>query len=188
MSSSYSRINFGSQYKSGISRRPFLLAMIFAILSYGQINAQISPPVGLRENKAGVYAFINAKIVQTPVKTIGKGTLVIRDGIIESVGTSIRPPADATIIDLKGLTLYPGLIESYSNIGLPEKKKDSKSKKNGGGAKHWNENVTPEFLSSGIFKPDSKTSEKYRKLGFTTALIVPRDGIFKRGKRACESR
>lgn len=179
MSNISSRIKFGSKPKSGNLLRSFLLTMSIAILSYGQINAQISPPGGLRENKAGVYAFINGKIVQSPVKTISKGTLVIRDGIIESVGTKVRPPADATIIDLEGLTLYPGLIESYSNIGLPEKKKDSKSKKNDAGAKHWNENVTPELRSYEIFKPDSKTSEKYRKLGFTTALTVPREGIFK---------
>ena len=156
-----------------------ILSLIFFLGIFETTNAQISPPLGLRENKPGVYALTNAKIVTSPGKVIRKGSLVIRDGIIESVGAKINIPKDATVLDMSGMTLYPGLIESYSNIGIPEIKKDKKSGKKKGGSKHWNENVTPELRGSELYTTDSKKLKEYRKLGFTTALSVPREGIFK---------
>ena len=156
-----------------------ILSLIFFLGIFETTNAQISPPLGLRENKPGVYALTNAKIVTSPGKVIRKGSLVIRDGIIESVGAKINIPKDATVLDMSGMTLYPGLIESYSNIGIPEIKKDKKSDKKNRGSKHWNENVTPELRGSELYTTDSKKLKEYRKLGFTTALSVPREGIFK---------
>lgn len=163
--------------------KPILFAAILSLLFFSGIfdiaKAQISPPIGLRQNNVGVFALTNAKIVTSPGKIIRKGSLVIRNGIIESVGAKINIPKDATILDMSGMTLYPGLIESYSNIGFPESKKDKKSDKKNGGAKHWNENVTPELVSSGVYAAESKKLKEFRNLGFTTALSVPREGIFK---------
>src|SRR5205809_4773503 len=68
---------------------------------------------GLHDNTPTVHALINAKIVTAPGKTIEKGTLVIRDGIIEAVGADVKPPADARVWDLAGKTIYPGLIDAY---------------------------------------------------------------------------
>ena len=156
-----------------------ILSLIFFLGMFEITNAQITPPLGLRENKPGVYALTNAKIVTSPGKVIRKGSLVIRDGMIESVGAKINIPKDATILDMSGMTLYSGLIESYSNIGIPEIKKDKNSDKKNGGSKHWNENVTPELRGSELYSTDSKKLKEYRKLGFTTALSAPREGIFK---------
>jgi len=156
-----------------------ILLLVFCAGTFEIGKAQISPPLGLRQNNVGVYALTNAKIVTSPGKIIRKGSLVIRNGIIESVGAKINIPKDATILDMSGMTLYPGLIEAYSNIGFPESKKDDKSDEKNGGAKHWNENVTPELMSSGVYTTDSKKLKEFRKLGFTTALSVPREGIFK---------
>ncbi|MCH8271686.1 MAG: amidohydrolase family protein [Candidatus Marinimicrobia bacterium] len=162
---------------------PILIALILLHIFFSGIFdiaiAQITPPLGLRQNNVGVFALTNAKIVTSPGKIIRKGSLVIRNGIIESVGAKINIPKDATILDMSGMTLYPGLIESYSNIGFPELKKDKKSDRKNGGAKHWNENVTPELISSGVYTADLKKLKEFRKLGFTTALSVPREGIFK---------
>ena len=162
---------------------PVSIAVILLLILFSGIfeitKAQISPPLGLRQNRVGVYALTNAKIVTSPGKIIRKGSLVIRNGIIESVGAKINIPKDATIFDMSGMTLYPGLIESYSNIGFPKPEKDKKSEEKNGGAKHWNENVTPELMSSELYTADSKKLKEYRKLGFTTALSAPREGIFK---------
>ena len=46
-------------------------------------------------------------------KTIENGTIVIRDGLIKSVGERIKIPNQATIIDLKGKHVYAGFIESW---------------------------------------------------------------------------
>lgn len=51
---------------------------------------------------------------------IANGTLVIRDGLIESVGVDITPPADATVIDLSGHHIYPGFVHPATQLGLTE--------------------------------------------------------------------
>ena len=50
--------------------------------------------------------------------TIQKGTVIIRNGLIEAVGFDIPIPGDARVIDAIGMTVYPGLIDAYTNIGL----------------------------------------------------------------------
>src|SRR5687768_3690576 len=74
------------------------------------------PPEGLRDNTPAVHALVNAKIVVAPGKAIEKGTVVIRDGAIVAVGPAgeVEAPADARVWDLAGKTVYPGLIDAYS--------------------------------------------------------------------------
>lgn len=45
------------------------------------------------------YAITNAKIVTVSGATIEKGTVVVRDGLIESVGADVRVPADAQVFE-----------------------------------------------------------------------------------------
>ena len=66
----------------------------------------------------GVYALRDARIVRVSGPVIEHGTVVVRDGLIESVGESVAPPADAWVIDCKGLVVYPGLIDALSTWGL----------------------------------------------------------------------
>jgi imidazolonepropionase-like amidohydrolase len=65
-----------------------------------------------------VYAITGARIVTAAGAPIESGTLVIRNGLIEAVGASVIVPSDATTIDGKGLTLYPGLIDMGNAAGL----------------------------------------------------------------------
>jgi len=44
--------------------------------------------------------------------------VLVHNHLIASVGSSIRPPAGAIILDLKGATLLPGLIEGHSHLFL----------------------------------------------------------------------
>jgi imidazolonepropionase-like amidohydrolase len=64
------------------------------------------------------YAIINARIVPVSGATIGSGTVVFRDGLITQVGAGVAAPAAAVVIDGKGLTVYPGLIDMGSTAGL----------------------------------------------------------------------
>ncbi len=66
-----------------------------------------------------VFAIRGAKIVRVSAAPIENGTVVIRGGLIEAVGENITPPADAWIIEGKGLTVYPGLVDALSTWGLP---------------------------------------------------------------------
>src|SRR5215831_19456441 len=64
-------------------------------------------------------AIHNAKIVRVSGPAIAKGTVVLRNGLIEAVGDNVQAPADAWVVEGEGLTVYPGLIDSLSTAGLP---------------------------------------------------------------------
>lgn len=66
-----------------------------------------------------VYAITGARIVPVSGAAIPSGTIVIRNGLIDAVGAGVNAPADALIIEGKGLTVYPGLIDMGSSAGLP---------------------------------------------------------------------
>src|ERR687894_3203376 len=66
------------------------------------------------------YAITNARIVTVTGPIIERGTVVIRNGLIAVAGANVTAPSDARVIDGTGLTVYPGLIDSYTNLALPE--------------------------------------------------------------------
>jgi imidazolonepropionase-like amidohydrolase len=49
-----------------------------------------------------------------------RATVVIQDGRITAVGTSVTPPANATRIDATGMWVTPGLIDGAGQLGLTE--------------------------------------------------------------------
>ena len=55
-----------------------------------------------------------------PSGVIDNGTIVIRDGRIEGVGTNVDVPRDAQRIDATGKIVTPGLYDAYSYIGVVE--------------------------------------------------------------------
>ena len=62
----------------------------------------------------------NARVVTVSGATIERGTIVIRDGRIAEVGAKVAVPAKAEVIDATGLSVYPGLIDSGTVLGLTE--------------------------------------------------------------------
>ena len=68
----------------------------------------------------GTIAIRNARIVTVSGPDIENGTVVIRDGKIEAVGTNVSVPAGAQTIDGRGLSVYPGMIDAGTNMGLVE--------------------------------------------------------------------
>ncbi len=86
------------------------LLLVFALVSAVSLPAAEGPQV---------FAIRNARIVPVSGPPIDKGTVVVRDGLIEAVGASVTPPSDAWIVNGEGLTVYPGLIDALSTWGLP---------------------------------------------------------------------
>src|SRR5688572_25033702 len=68
----------------------------------------------------GTFAIRNARIVTVSGADIENGTVVIRDGKIEAVGTTVNVPAGAQSIDGRCLSVYPGMIDAGTNMGLVE--------------------------------------------------------------------
>jgi imidazolonepropionase-like amidohydrolase len=68
----------------------------------------------------GTFAIRNARIVTVSGADIENGTVVIRDGKIEAVGANVSVPSGAQTIDGRGLSIYPGMIDAGTSMGLVE--------------------------------------------------------------------
>jgi imidazolonepropionase-like amidohydrolase len=165
-----------------------LMRVASAVLVFAfSVYPQTVPTVGLHENTPTVHAFTNARIVVKPGSVIAKGTLVVRDGVIESVGESVIPPADARVWDMQGATLYAGLIDLASDYGMPKPPQPGQGvgqqpqvqPTGPKGAAHWNSKMLADTRADAEFSPDAKTAEKLRSQGFTLVNAVPQKGIFR---------
>lgn len=67
-------------------------------------------------------AIIGGKLLTVSHGIIENGTLIMENGRISAVGDpgSVQIPTGATIVDAKGLTVYPGLIDPDTTLGLTE--------------------------------------------------------------------
>jgi len=126
------------------------------------------------------FAVKNARIVPVSGPVIENGTVVIAKGLIQSVGADVAIPPEAWVIDGKGLTVYPGLIDAGTNLGLAQDD-DAAKKRAAGPAASGPEDrpaTTPWRVAADELKTDDKRIESWRNAGFTTALTVPEGGIF----------
>lgn len=89
----------------------------------GFISAVTAQSDGSQQNrtgKAGTFAIIGARIVTVSGAVIENGTVVIQNGKITAVGAVATVPGGAERIDGKGLSVYPGMIDAASGMGLAE--------------------------------------------------------------------
>lgn len=73
-----------------------------------------------RTGRPGTFAIVGARVVPVTGPMIENGTVVIRDGKIAAVGANVSVPSGAERIDGKGLSVYPGMIDSATGLGLLE--------------------------------------------------------------------
>lgn len=74
--------------------------------------------LSLEAQTSSIYAIRGARIVPVTAPAIDAGTIVLRDGVIAAVGAAVAVPPGAIVIEGKGLTVYPGLIDMGSSAGL----------------------------------------------------------------------
>lgn len=139
------------------------------------------------QNRTDVYAITNARIVTVSGATIEKGTVVVRDGLIESVGADAKIPADARVLDGTGLTVYPGFFDALTSLGLAAPQPPQPRGQGGGqqsqtqqtqSNSNYPNGLQPEVSTFDALKAGDAQFETNRNAGFTTALTVPRDGVF----------
>ncbi|MEO7997865.1 MAG: amidohydrolase family protein [Gemmatimonadaceae bacterium] len=99
--------------------RRFLLAFVALPAAFGTALAQANNPGNPAASPRQDYALTNTRIVTAPGKVIERGTILTRDGRIVAVGTNVAIPAGVVQMDLAGHTVYPGLIDAATSVGLP---------------------------------------------------------------------
>ena len=122
--------------------------------------------------REGAVALTNARIVTVTNGTIENGTLVIQDDKIVALGANVDVPADAEVIDCSGLTIYPGMIDSGTQIGLVEigAVEETRDASELG-------DLTPQMQALTAVNPNSVTIPVTRISGVTTALTTPTGGL-----------
>jgi len=95
-----------------------VVAAIFTVTLAVPLSAQSVIPNSPGRKPA--VAIRNAAIYPVTSAPIANGTIVFANGVITAVGANVSVPAEATVIDGTGLSVYPGLIDSGTTIGLVE--------------------------------------------------------------------
>lgn len=75
---------------------------------------------GAARRQAAVLALVNARIVPVSGPVIERGTLLVTGERISGIGPNLTVPSGALRIDCTGLSVYPGMIELQTSIGLAE--------------------------------------------------------------------
>lgn len=128
------------------------------------------------------YALVNCRIVPVTGPPVEKGVVIIRDGLIESIGNIgiIRIPDDAEIIEAEGLTAYPGLISAHTNFFIepPKEERPAAEARQAVESQPSKAQAKPGLQAFSLLKPKKSTLESLRRIGFTTVLAAAGSGIF----------
>ncbi len=160
--------------------------LLFLFLSTLVVQAQEYFPTnsGVKTTKNTTVAFTNAKIYVTPTQIINKGTLLVKDGKVVSVGKNVRIPNGAKTVDLSGKTMYPSFIEVYSNFGIknptpPRSSSNVRQYEAGRKGYYWNDHIRPETDAFDNFSFDTKKANDLLKAGFGVVNTHLQDGIIR---------
>jgi imidazolonepropionase-like amidohydrolase len=119
-----------------------------------------------------VTALTNARIVTITQGTIENGTIVVENGIIVQLGTDVEIPGGAQVVDLAGLTVYPGMIDSGTQMGLVEVSSLSETRD----ASELGD-LSPQMKALTAVNPNGVAIPVTRVNGITTVLTVPSGGM-----------
>ncbi|MBS1787040.1 MAG: amidohydrolase family protein [Acidobacteria bacterium] len=146
---------------------------------------------GSAQSQGDAYAIRGGTVVTVTGATIPKGTVVIRNGLIQAVGADVPVPADARIVDATGMMVYPGLIDAHTAYGLRQETPtggQGQGRGGGGGniaaflaqasAQPSNTGLLPEVTVTDQLQVAETTFDTQRAAGITTALTAPRTGVF----------
>jgi imidazolonepropionase-like amidohydrolase len=116
----------------------------------------------------------------------------VRDGLIAAVGANATVPADARTIDATGLTVYPGIFDANTTLGIPRPSPNPNAGGGGGFQGLFGQSapsttspnssqlpgMQPEILASDLIRPGGNEIESARNAGITTAHTAPRGNVF----------
>ena len=160
-------------------RSAVLVTLLVGAISAVPARAQ-APPAPAQPDH---YALTNVRIVAAPGRVIDRGTVVVRNGRIVAAGAQVSVPAAAIRLDLSGHTVYPGLIDVATSLGLPSLQQQGGGQ-GGGGARPPGApdapapEVMPAREAADVFAPTANALAAVRNAGVTTLGLVFDGGIF----------
>jgi imidazolonepropionase-like amidohydrolase len=168
-------------------RLSLLSAALLTAFTASSHADQTTPLQGIVDKTPNLIALTGATVFTEPGKKLSNATVLIADGRISAVGTTVTVPAGYQQIDASRYTLYPGFIDAYTQYGIEAAEKTKpgsyrdapvyNNERKGGNASNAAIHAQQRWVSE--FKPDKKAAEQLRKLGFTAAQSARFDGIFR---------
>jgi imidazolonepropionase-like amidohydrolase len=147
----------------------FSVSLIFSVAAPVMLFAQapmvdITPP-------PGVIAITGGKVLTVSHGTIENGVVLLEGGKITAVGTaaSVKVPKGATVVNAKGMTVYPGLIDAETRIGLSEIGSDRSTND----TIESSEEIFPQMHVYDAFHAESEHIPITRFNGITNAVVAP---------------
>jgi imidazolonepropionase-like amidohydrolase len=116
-------------------------------------------------------AITGGKLLTMTHGTIDNGVLIIENGKITAVGAagSVKIPGNAQVIDAKGMTVYPGLIDSETHLGLTEISADKMTND----LVERSDEIMPHMHVADAFHAESALIPVTRHNGITNAIVAP---------------
>ena len=116
-------------------------------------------------------AIKGGKLLTITHGTIENGVMIIKNGKITAVGAagSVKVPANAQVLDAKGMTVYPGLIDSETQLGLTEISADKMTND----LVEPSDEIMPHMHVSDAFHAESALIPVARFNGITNAIVAP---------------
>ena len=150
-----------------------LFALLFASAAFAQQKtpAAKTPAATPALDPARPIAITGGKLLTITHGTIDNGVLVIENGKIAAVGaaSSVKVPANAQVVDAKGMTVYPGLIDSETHLGLTE----ISAEKNTNDLVETSDEIMPHMHVADAFHAESALIPVARYNGITNAIVAP---------------
>jgi len=146
-----------------------------------------STPAFAQGGEPQYFAIRGAKVVTVSGPPIEDATVVVARGVILAVGKDASIPADAWVIEGKGLTVYPGLVDALTDVGLspatpaPQPAEGAvPSRRTAEPARGPEDrpNSSPWRSAADEVSPADKRIETWRSAGFTTVVSAPKPGFF----------
>ncbi len=150
--------------------------LCLSVFICGLVSFAFGQSDGSQQNKTGrggTFSIVNARIVTVSGAVIENGTVVIQNGKITGVGANIPVPSNAESINAKGLSVYPGMIDAGTTLGLAEIGQGASATIDVAETGTMNANAKAIL---GI-NPNSSHVNVTRVNGITTVFSVPAGGI-----------
>jgi imidazolonepropionase-like amidohydrolase len=157
-------------------------ARYFVALAFVVTVLAATPAAHAQGGEPPYFAIRGAKVVPVSGAVVENTTILISRGVITVIGRDLKIPDEAWIVDGKGLTVYPGLIDSFTDIGLTSlaaspaesgtrKPSPARGPEDRPGTSPWRNAADEVNLSD-------KRIETWRDGGFTTVVSAPKGGFF----------
>ena len=122
----------------------------------------------------GRYAVVNATLHPVSGPDVKKGTIIVAGGKIEAIsnGQDVLDTSTSKVIDAEGLDVWPGLIDSGSQLGLFEVGSLPETLDSADSAE-----FQPELRASVALHPDSELIPVARANGVLATFVQPTGGL-----------